>query len=311
MVNYFYELMTKKPLLVVIAGPTAVGKTSMSIEVAQYLNCPIISCDSRQFYKELDIGVAKPSKEDLNLIPHYFIGNKSIHELYSAGQFENDVLNWLDSYFKENNIVIMTGGSGMYIDAVCNGLDELPKNEKIRSKLNEAFKAKGLVHLQEKLKKLDPKHFNKVDINNPQRVIRALEVCMSTNKPYSSFLTNKKKIRPFKIVKILLHLNKENLHNNIEKRTDQMIINGLLDEVRSLYQHRDCNALNTVGYKEIFKYFNEEINYNEAIEEIKSNTKKYAKRQMTWFKRDKDYSWVDNNDRNLAFEEITSIINDN
>ena len=311
MVNYFYKLMTKKPLLVVIAGPTAVGKTSMSIEVAQHLNCPIISCDSRQFYKELDIGVAKPSKKELNLIQHHFIGNKSIHELYSAGQFENDVLNWLDDYFKGNNIVIMTGGSGMYIDAVCNGLDELPKNEKIRSKLNDAFKAKGLVHLQEKLKKLDPKHFNKVDIHNPQRVIRALEVCISTNKPYSSFLTNKKKIRPFKIVKILLHLNKENLHNNIEKRTDQMIINGLLDEVRSLYQHQDSNALNTVGYKEIFKYLNEEINYDEAVEEIKSNTKKYAKRQMTWFKRDKDYLWVDNKDINFAFEKITSIINDN
>ena len=300
---------TKK--LVVILGPTACGKTELSIDIAKKIKTEIISCDSRQFYKELKIGSAPPTQKEQKLIKHHFIHNLSINEDYNIGQFENDAINLISKLFNSFDTLILVGGSGLYIDAVCNGLDELPKNEKIRSKLNETFKAKGLVHLQEKLKKLDPKHFNKVDINNPQRVIRALEVCISTNKPYSSFLTNKKKIRPFKIVKILLHLNKENLHNNIEKRTDQMIINGLLDEVRSLHQHRDCNALNTVGYKEIFKYFNEEINYNEAIEEIKSNTKKYAKRQMTWFKRDKDYSWVDNNDRNLAFEEITSIINDN
>ena len=308
MVNYFYLRMTKKPTLIVVAGPTAVGKTSMCIELAKHFNCSIISCDSRQFYRELNIGVAKPNDNELNEVTHHFVGQKSIENLYSAGEFELDVMAFLKDYFKTNDLIIMTGGSGMYIDAVCNGLDEIPRDEKIRKELNIQYENQGLKFIQEKLKLLDPAHYQNVDIQNPQRIIRAIEVCLTTNKPYSSFLNKSSKKRPFRIVKVLLHLPKNKLHSNIEKRCEFMIESGLMEEAKSLISKKHYNALNTVGYKELFDHFEGHMNTEEAINKIISNTKKYAKRQMTWFKRDNDYYWVNNEDLNVAKSEIISHI---
>ena len=300
--------MNKKPTLIVIAGPTAVGKTSMGIELAKHFNCSIISCDSRQFYQELNIGVAKPSEKELKEVKHHFIGQKSIENLYSAGEFEVDVIDFLKQYFKTKDLIIMTGGSGMYIDAVCRGLDEIPRNEKIRKELSIQYEKYGLKHIQEQLKQLDPTHYQRVDIQNPQRIVRAIEVSLITNKPYSSFLKRSTKKRPFKIVKILLHLPKNKLDSNIEKRCEIMIERGLMEEAKSLISKKHYNALNTVGYKELFDHFEGHMNTEEAINKIISNTKKYAKRQMTWFKRDNDYYWVNNEDLNVAKSEIISHI---
>ena len=308
MVNYFYLRMTKKPTLIVVAGPTAVGKTSMCIELAKHFNCSIISSDSRQFYRELNIGVAKPNDNELSEVKHHFIGQKSIENLYSAGEFEVDVINFLKHYFKSNDLIIMTGGSGMYIDAVCSGLDEIPRDEKVREELNIQYEKYGLEYIQEKLKQLDPTHYQSVDIKNPQRIIRAIEVCLTTNKPYSSFLNRSSKKRPFKIVKILLHLPKNKLHYNIEKRCEIMIKKGLIEEAESLLSKKHYNALNTVGYKELFDHFETNTNMEETVNKIISNTKKYAKRQMTWFKKDDDYYWINNEDLNVAKSKIISHI---
>jgi len=297
-----------KSTLIVIAGPTAVGKTKLSIDLGKYLGVPIISADSRQFYKELNIGTAKPNNKELEEIKHYFIDNKSINELYSAGEFESDVINLLENHFKHKSIALMTGGSGMYINAVCNGLDDLPKDIKIREELNQKFKTKGILSLQEQLQKIDPVQFEKIDINNPQRIIRALEVCLITKKPYSSFLNKNKKKRPFQIVKFLLHQSKETLDYKINKRVDEMVKMGLFEEVKSLMNIKHLNALNTVGYKEIFHYYEQGLNKLETIEQIKSNTRKYAKRQMTWFKKDKSYIWIENSKENEALEKIKTKI---
>ncbi len=304
-------MVKSSPTLYLIAGPTAVGKTALSLEIAKYLNTYIISADSRQFYKEISIGTAKPSKYELEQIEHYFINNKSIKELYSAGEYEIDVLRLLDNQFKTNNNALIVGGSGMYIDAVCKGLDNIPRDLKIREKLNEELDKFGIDNLKKQLRDLDPVHFHNMDNNNSQRLIRAIEVCKIINAPYSSLLNENKKNRPFKIVKILLHMNKEELKTRIDKRVDKMIDDGLLSEVESLTKFRNYNALNTVGYKEIFEYLDGEISKDEAISKIKINTRKYAKRQMTWFKRDDDFIWVDNVDSKKAIEIIKSIVSKN
>lgn len=298
----------EKPLLIVLAGPTAVGKTKLSIELAKNKNSSIFSSDSRQFYREMSIGTAKPSLDELNEVPHYFINNKSIEEAYSAGDYEKEIINQLEDYFKNKKIAFLVGGSGMYIDAVCKGLDNLPKDLAVRNRLNLELKENGIEYLQENLKILDPKQYGIMDLSNSQRLIRALEVCIITSKPYSSLLTATKKIRSFKMVKFLLHIDKNQLELNIEKRVDQMVENGLFQEVENLRDKKNLNALNTVGYKEIFNFFNGNYTKEEAINLIKRNTKKYAKRQMTWFKKDISYQWIENLDTLKSFNEINSII---
>ena len=298
----------EKPLLIVLAGPTAVGKTKLSIELAKNKNSSIFSSDSRQFYREMSIGTAKPSLDELNEVPHYFINNKSIEETYSAGDYEKEIINQLEDYFKNKKIAFLVGGSGMYIDAVCKGLDNLPKDLAVRNRLNLELKENGIEYLQENLKILDPKQYGIMDLSNSQRLIRALEVCRITSKPYSSLLTATKKIRSFKMVKFLLHIDKNQLELNIEKRVDQMVENGLFQEVENLRDKKNLNALNTVGYKEIFNFFNGNYSREEAINLIKRNTKKYAKRQMTWFKKDTSYQWIENLDTLKSFNEINSII---
>ena len=302
------DIEDEKPLLIVLAGPTAVGKTKLSIELAKKNNSSIFSCDSRQFYRELSIGTAKPSINELNQIPHYFINNKSIDQSYSAGDYEKEIISKLDGFFLKQKIAFLVGGSGMYIDAVCKGLDNLPKDLSVRNRLNSELQENGIKYLQESLKNLDPVHYKNIDLNNSQRLIRALEVCIVASKPYSSLLTSKKKIRSFKIVKFLLHINKNLLELNIENRVNEMVKYGLFEEVESLRKKEGLNALNTVGYKEIFNFYNGKTTKEEAINLIKKNTKKYAKRQMTWFKKDLSYQWIDNTDNLESFKEINGII---
>ena len=296
----------KIPLLIVISGPTAVGKTRLSIELAKKNKTSIFSSDSRQFYKEMSIGTAKPSTKQLNVVSHYFINNKSINDIYSAGDYEKEIIIDLEKYFINNNKAFLVGGSGMYVDAVCKGLDQLPKDLKIRNHLNTKLNKDGLESLQKKLKQLDPIHYDKIDLNNSQRLIRALEVCYISSKPYSSFLKSEIKKRSFKIIKFLLHLDKEKLYSNIDQRVDKMVEDGLFEEVKSLRAFKNLNALKTVGYNEVFNFLNGNISKDDAIELIKVNTKKYAKRQMTWFKKDPTYHWIENTDINQSINEIQS-----
>ena len=302
------QFNNKIPLLIVISGPTAVGKTRLSIELANINNSSIFSSDSRQFYKEMSIGTAKPSTKQLNEVSHYFINNKSINDIYSAGDYENEIIIDLEKYFINNNKAFLVGGSGMYVDAVCNGLDQLPKDLKIRNNLNTKLIKDGLESLQLKLKQLDPIHYKKIDLNNSQRVIRALEVCYKSSKPYSSFLKSEIKKRSFKIIKFLLHLDKEKLYSNIDQRVDKMVEDGLFEEVKSLRAFKNLNALKTVGYNEVFNFLKGDISKDDAIELIKVNSKKYAKRQMTWFKKDPTYHWIENTDINQSINEIQSIL---
>ena len=298
-----------KSLLIIIAGPTAVGKTKLAIELAKKFNSSIFSCDSRQFYRELNIGTAKPTENELQEVNHFFINNKSIHDHYSAGDYEKEIISKLNQYFKTNRIGFLVGGSGMYIDAVCKGLDQLPGNIRIRKDLNQQFLDYGIEKIQQQLKDLDPNHYLKVDINNPQRIIRALEVCLITGKPYSSLLLNINKKRNFDCLKFLLHLKKDQLQSNINLRVDQMIDKGLIEEVKNLSDFKYLNALKTVGYKEIYEYLNGQIGKDVAIEKIKLNTKKYSKRQMTWFKKDSDYNWVENSSTKNSIRIIYNRIN--
>ena len=298
----------KIPLLIVISGPTAVGKTRLSIELANINNSSIFSSDSRQFYKEMSIGTAKPSTKQLNEVSHYFINNKSINDIYSAGDYENEIIIDLEKYFINNNKAFLVGGSGMYVDAVCKGLDQLPKDLKIRNHLNTKLNKDGLESLQKKLKQLDPIHYDKIDLNNSQRLIRALEVCYISSKPYSSFLKSEIKKRSFKIIKFLLHLDKEKLYSNIDQRVDKMVEDGLFEEVKRLRAFKNLNALKTVGYNEVFNFLKGDISKDDAIELIKVNSKKYAKRQMTWFKKDPTYHWIENTDINQSINEIQSIL---
>ena len=290
--------MSSKPnkYLIVLAGPTAIGKTDMAIKVAKRFDSEIISADSRQFYIEMNIGTAKPSNNDLYSVPHHFVNILSVDDDYTAGQFEKEVLTFLESYFKSKDIAIMTGGSGMFIDAVCYGFDETPRDLKIREELNAIFEAEGLSPLLKNLKELDPVHYERVDKNNPQRVIRALEVYKCTGKPYSTFLTHTPKQRPFEIIYLVLEMDRQELYERIDKRVDVMVDSGLIQEVESLTNQRNRNALKTVGYKEVFSFLDNDISLEECVEEIKKNTRNYAKRQITWFKKNKDATWVDARD---------------
>lgn len=278
--------------LIVLLGPTGVGKTELSLRVASHVGSPIISADSRQLYKELVIGTAAPTAEQLARIKHYFVGTLSLTDYYNASQFEEEVLLCLENLFQSTSNVVMTGGSMMYIDAVCNGIDELPTvSQEIRTNLMKRFEVEGLDPIREDLKRLDPQHYNEVDLNNYKRVIHALEICLMTGRPYSELRTNTKKTRPFRIIKIGLTRDREELCDRINARVDQMMRDGLLEEARHVYPYKHLNSLNTVGYKEMFKYLDGEWPLDFAIEKIKRNSRVYARKQMTWFKRDKEINW--------------------
>lgn len=306
---------TKRPLLVSVVGPTAIGKTSMAIELAKGLNTEILSADSRQFYKEMTIGTAVPSKEELQAVKHHFIQNRSIFDDYSVGDFERDAIAFLEDKFFPNdeasfNSFVMVGGSGLYVDAVVKGLDNFPDvDPEIREKLNKALENHGITYLQEELKKLDPEYFSKVDQQNPHRLIRALEICYGTGKPYSSFLNRDSKKRNFKNIIIGLDAERHIIYDRINRRVDIMIENGLLKEAKELYPHKDVNALQTVGYRELFDYLEGKFSKEEAIEEIKKNTRRFAKRQLTWYRKNPDIHWFDyttNPEEILAFIEKLS-----
>ena len=276
--------------LVVITGPTAVGKTALTIELAQHYGIPIINADSRQIYRELKIGTAAPTDEQLQQAPHLFVGTKSIDDYYNASMYEQEVL----SYIKESSspIELLSGGSMMYIDAVCNGIDDIPTvRDDIREEMKRRYAEEGLEALCEELRQLDPEHYAIVDRQNYRRVIHALEICHQTGKTYTSFRTQQKKERPFRIVKIGLNREREELYNRINQRVDQMMNDGLLEEVKSLVNKRGTNALNTVGYKELFDYLDGRWSLDEAVERIKGNTRRYARKQLTWYKRDEDMHW--------------------
>lgn len=282
----------KKPVLIVTLGPTASGKTGMAIELAKHFHTEIISADSRQFYREIPIGTAAPTAEQMEKVPHHFVGQRSITEDYNVSQFEKEVLELLSEKFQKKDVMIMVGGSGLYIDAVCKGIDDLPDPDpELRKDLNQLFESKGITDLQELLKELDPEYYEQVDISNPKRLLRAIEVCKQADKKYSELRLNQPTERDFRIIKIGLEVPREQLIKQIHHRTDEMMKHGLLEEAKSMLPNRNLNALNTVGYKELFAYFDGEWTLDEAIEKIKTNTRRYAKRQMTWFKRDKDIKW--------------------
>lgn len=283
--------------LIVITGPTACGKTKISVQLAKYLNTEIISCDSRQFYKEMSIGTAKPTKAEMNGVRHHFVDSHSIIDELNAGKFENLVLNLLNTLFKTHEEVILTGGSGLFIDAVVNGFDDMPKiSPDTRKSLNQIFEKEGIQPLFKQLKKLDPEYAKVVDSSNPKRIIRALEICLSNDKTYSELRTGQKAKRPFKVIKIVLDRPREELYERINKRVDIMMKQGLEKEVKSLIQHKHLNSLQTVGYKELFEYLDGQITQERAIELIKQNSRRYAKRQLTWFRRDESYHWINAND---------------
>jgi tRNA dimethylallyltransferase len=283
-----------KPTLVVVTGPTAVGKTSLTIDLASELNTSIISADSRQFYKELRIGTAFPDNDELKHVPHYFLGHLSIQDYYSVSRFEQDVLHLLPKLFEKNPIVILTGGSGLYIDAVCKGIDDLPDPDpNIRAHVMSLFENEGIEGLRKQIKLLDPAYYDLSDIANHKRLMRALEVTLQMGEPYSSFLTRTEKYRSFDIIKYCLNRPREILFDRINQRVDQMIEKGLLDEVKSLTPFKHLNALNTVGYKELFDYLEGKLTFDQAVEDIKTHTRRYAKRQLTWFKRDGDYTYIE------------------
>lgn len=265
----------------------------MAIELAEKLQTEIISADSRQLYREIPIGTAQPTAEQLNRVKHHFIAERSLEEDYNAGMFERDALELLDRLFEQHDAVVCCGGTGLYIKALCDGLDNLPEaDEELRQQLTERLETEGLASLQQQLQQLDPVHYAKMDVQNPQRVVRALEVCLSMGKPFSSFHSGEKVQRPFKVIKIGLELPREELYDSINKRVEVMLASGWLDEAKAVFEKRHLNALNTVGYKELFAHLEGKMTLQEAIEKIKTNTRRFAKRQMTWFKKDEDIQWM-------------------
>ncbi|GGG99289.1 tRNA dimethylallyltransferase [Polaribacter pacificus] len=278
--------------LIVIVGPTAIGKTALSIQLAQHFKTEILSCDSRQFYKEMTIGTAVPSTDELEAAKHHFIQNRSVFEDYNVGQFEVDALKKITEIFSTNSTAIMVGGSGLYIDAVVKGLDSFPKvDPSIRVQLNEQLENKGIESLQMQLKELDLKSYNTIALDNPHRLIRALEICIGSNQPYSSFINKDKKQRKFNILKIGLEADRSVLYDRINQRVDLMVEAGLFEEALELHKFKDLNALQTVGYREPFAYFDGLISKEKAIEEIKKNSRRFAKRQLTWFRKDPEIVW--------------------
>ncbi|WP_179335543.1 tRNA (adenosine(37)-N6)-dimethylallyltransferase MiaA [Winogradskyella costae] len=280
--------------IIAIVGPTAIGKTALSIKLAQHFNSEIISADSRQFFKEMAIGTAVPSDEELKAASHHFIQHKSVKEPFNVGDFERDAISKIEELHQNNPTVIIVGGSGLYVKAVTMGLDYFPDvDPTIRTTLNLQLESEGLLPLQEQLQSLDQEAYNSIAIDNPKRVIRALEICIGTGKPYSSFLTNSEKDRGFKTIQIGLNADRSIIYDRINQRVDIMIANGLLKEAKALLPYKSLNALNTVGYKELFAYFEGEFTLEFAISEIKKNTRRFAKRQLTWFRKDESITWFD------------------
>ena len=299
-----------KHKLIVLIGPTGVGKTELSLSLAEFLHTSIINADSRQIFKDIPIGTAAPTPEEQLRIHHYFVGTLNLTDYYSAAHFETDVIALLKNLFKTQNYALMSGGSMMYIDAVCKGIDDMPTiDNEIRVHILERYKQEGLEVMCQELKLLDPDYYKIVDTKNPKRVIHALEVCYMTGKPYSSFRTRQNKKRPFDIIKIGLQREREELYDRINKRVEAMIENGLIDEVKRVAAFRNCNALNTVGYKEIFQYLDGNWPYETAIEKIKQNTRIYSRKQMTWYRKDPEIRWFHPNDKesikNFIENELT------
>jgi tRNA dimethylallyltransferase len=290
--------------LIVVTGPTAVGKTALTIEIAKHYGIPIINADSRQIYQELKIGTASPTAEQMQQVKHYFVGTKSITDYYNASMYEQEVVQLLEKLFVDSPVQLLSGGSMMYIDAVCNGIDDIPTvRDDIRNEMKRRYQEEGLDALCEDLRRLDPEHYEVVDRQNHRRVIHALEICYQTGKTYTSFRTQKRKERPFRIVKIGLTRDRQELYDRINQRVDTMMSEGLLDEVRSVSAYRSTNALNTVGYKELFDYLDGRWPLEEAVERIKGNTRRYARKQLTWYKRDEQVTWFhpDQQDKILKF----------
>ena len=282
----------KRPTLLVMLGPTGVGKTNISLLMAEHLGCPIVSSDSRQFYRELKIGTAAPTEGQLGRVKHYFIGTHSIHDEYNAGQYEKDAIQLLDELFKKYPVVMLVGGSMMYIDAICNGMDDIPTvDPETRAFWQKEYADFGLKYIQNELERLDPLYFNHVDILNPKRILHALEICSVTGQPYSNLRTGQRKLRDFNILKIGLNRPRPELYERINARVDEMMAEGLLQEAERFYQYKTLNTLNTVGYKEIYEYMDGNCTLDFAVNMIKQDSRRYAKRQMTWFNRDKEIMW--------------------
>lgn len=299
--------MDNKKTLIVLIGPTGVGKTDLSIKIAEKYGSPIISADSRQLYSDLKIGTAAPTEEYLKRMKHYFVGTLKLTDYYSAAQYESEVISLLEELFKSNNTILLTGGSMMYIDAICKGIDDIPTvDSETRQMMMEKYEKEGLDRLCAELKLLDPEYYSTVDLKNPKRVIHALEICYMTGKTYTSFRTGNKKQRPFDIIKIGLCRDREELYERINKRVDIMIKEGLVDEVKSVYEYRNLNSLNTVGYKEIIQYLEGKCTLEFAIEKIKQNSRIYSRKQMTWFKRDNDITWFHPDKEEKIMEFIES-----
>lgn len=299
--------MNNGKTLIVLIGPTGVGKTDLSIRIAEKYNSPIISADSRQLYSELKIGTAAPSEEYLKRIKHYFVGTLKLTDYYSAAQYESDVMELLDALFKNHDTILLTGGSMMYIDAICKGIDDIPTvDSETRRMMMEKYENEGLERLCSELKLLDPEYYSIVDLKNPKRVIHALEICYMTGKTYTSFRTGNKKQRPFNILKIGLSRDRDELYERINRRVDIMISEGLIDEVKSVYKYKELNSLNTVGYKEIIQYLDGNWTLDYAIDKIKQNSRIYSRKQMTWFKRDNEINWFNPDNEEDIMEFIES-----
>ncbi len=298
--------------LVVLTGPTGIGKTSLSIEIAQHFKTEIVSSDSRQIFKELSIGTAVPSKEELEAIRHHLIQTHSITENYNASRYEHEALAVIEKLFQQHNVLLLVGGSMLYIDAVYKGIDIMPDADpEIRNNLKTQLETDGIESLRLQLKQLDPTYYDKVDLKNPARIIHALEICLMTGKPYSSFRTNPQKERPFNIIKVGLNTNREVLHQRISRRVDEMLKQGLIEEARRVYPQKHLNSLNTVGYRELFDWFDGSISKEKAIELIKRNSRRYARKQITWFRRDEQMKWFGPNQKEEILDYITEQIKKN
>lgn len=291
--------------LIVITGPTAVGKTDLCLDIAKYFGIPIINADSRQIYREIKIGTAAPTEEQLQQVRHYFVGTQALTDYYSASIYEQEVMSLLDTLFQTSDYALLSGGSMMYIDALCNGIDDIPTvDDETRNTLKRRLAEEGLESLCEQLRVLDPEHYEIVDKKNPRRVVHALEICLMTGRTYTSFRTNEHKERPFNIIKIGLTRDREIIYERINRRVDIMMEQGFLDEARSVYPLRHLNALNTVGYKELFAYLDGTWSLDEAIERIKGNTRRYARKQLTWYKKDPLVTWFSPDDKKMILNHI-------